>query len=132
MTCQPLFSECGGKCIEVFLVRVQPQFFFVLKILFQLFSQLSVLSPFKNHSDECKCTDVTQIFMYHILFFSRHNFSPWHNPSKLGSAHLAYRNPSFLVISFFTNLLQNSFAHPPYGIRGKLEATRLVELVAGT
>ena len=37
-----------------------------------------------------------------------------------------------LVVFFFTNLLQNSFAHPPYGIRGKLEATRLVELMAGT
>ena len=132
MTCQPLFSESGGKCIEVCHVSIVPQLFVVLKILLQLFSQLLVLSPFKNHSDECKCTDVSQTFMYHILFFSRHDFSPWQNPSKLGSAHLAYRNPSFLVIFFFTNLLQNSFAHPPYGIRGKLEATRLVELMAGT
>ena len=132
MTCDPLFCECGGKCIEVFLVNIRPQLAVVLKILHQLISQLLVLSPFKNHFDDCKRSDVAQIFTYHILFFSRHLFSPWHNPSKLGSAHLAYRNPSFLVIFFFADLLQNSFAHPPYGIRSKFEATRLVELMAGT
>ena len=44
----------------------------------------------------------------------------------------AYHILRRLVVFFFTNLLQNSLAHPPYGIRGKGEATRLVELMAGT
>ena len=30
------------------------------------------------------------------------------------------------------NFLQNSLAHPPYGISSKLKTTRLVELMAGT
>ena len=38
----------------------------------------------------------------------------------------------FFVVFFFADLLQNSLAHPPYGIRGKLEAARLVELMTGT
>ena len=39
--------------------------------------------------------------------------------------------PNFQLF-YLVYSLHNSLAHPPYGIRSKLEATRLVELVAGT